>query len=165
MVIIYNYYNIIIIINNIKMPTYDNFISTLKLSGMRLTPQRIAICKYLSETSDHPTSAMIFEQIRAQYPSLSLMTVYNTLERLVNLGLVNSLGNAGDDNVHYDGNTSSHINLACISCHKIVDIDSPQILNLDQEVSDTSGFKLLGVRMMYYGLCPDCQKLTPNITH
>jgi len=140
------------------MSNFDYFISTLQSSGMRLTPQRIAICKLLCETNDHPTSSMIYEQIRAQYPSLSLMTVYNTLDRLVNLGLVNSLGNAGDDNSHYDGNTSSHINLACISCHKIVDVDSPQISNLDNEVSGTSGYKLIGVRMMYYGLCPDCQK-------
>jgi Fur family transcriptional regulator, peroxide stress response regulator len=139
------------------MSNFENYISTLQHSGMRLTPQRIAICKFLSESKDHPTSAMIYDQIRAQYPSLSLMTVYNTLDRLVNLGLVNALGNAGDDNSHYDGNTSSHINLACISCHKIVDIGSPQITNLDHVVSDTSGYKLLGVRMMYYGLCPDCQ--------
>jgi Fur family peroxide stress response transcriptional regulator len=139
------------------MSNFEHFISTLQRSGMRLTPQRIAICKLLSESHDHPTSAMIYDQIRAQYPSLSLMTVYNTLDRLVNLGLVNALGNAGDDNSHYDGNTSSHINLACISCHKIVDMDSPQITNLDHVVSDTSGYKLLGVRMMYYGLCPECQ--------
>jgi Fur family peroxide stress response transcriptional regulator len=139
------------------MSNFEHFISTLQRSGMRLTPQRIAICKLLSESHDHPTSAMIYDQIRVQYPSLSLMTVYNTLDRLVNLGLVNALGNAGDDNSHYDGNTSSHINLACISCHKIVDMDSPQITNLDHVVSDTSGYKLLGVRMMYYGLCPECQ--------
>jgi len=41
-----------------------------------------------------------------------------------------------------------------------VDFDFPQIANLDHKVSDTSGYKLLGVRMMYYGLCPECQKST-----
>jgi Fur family peroxide stress response transcriptional regulator len=140
------------------MSTLDYFISTLKHSGMRLTPQRIAICKLLSESTAHPTAGIIYDQIRTQYPSLSLMTVYNTLNALVNLGVINSLGSAGDDNTHYDGNTSTHINLACISCHKIVDITFPQISHLDDEVSITSGFKLLGVRMMFYGLCPDCQK-------
>jgi Fur family peroxide stress response transcriptional regulator len=140
------------------MANYQVYLSTLQSSGMRLTPQRIAICKYLSETDEHPTSAMIYEHIKAQYPSLSLMTVYNTLDRLMKLGLVNSLGSAGDGNIHYDGDTSSHINLACISCHKIVDVKNNHIPNLDHEISATSGFKLLGVRMMYYGLCPECQK-------
>ena len=142
------------------MATLDTYLTTLKSSGMRLTPQRIAICQLLCESKEHPTSGMIYEQIRAQYPSLSLMTVYNTLDRLVNLGLITSLGTAGDDNTHYDGDTSSHINLACISCHKIVDLTFPQVSNIDQEVSGTSGYKILGIRMMYYGLCPNCQNST-----
>jgi len=147
------------------MSTLDYFTSTLKQTGMRLTPQRIAICKLLSETNTHPTAAMIYELIRGQYPSLSLMTVYNTLNTLVDLGVVNALGNAGDDNVHYDGNTSPHINLACISCHKIEDIDSPKVADLYGEVSNASGFKVLGARMLYYGLCPDCQKSTVHYTY
>jgi Fur family peroxide stress response transcriptional regulator len=142
------------------MATLDTYLTTLKSSGMRLTPQRIAICQLLCESKEHPTSGMIYEQIRAQYPSLSLMTVYNTLDRLVNLGLITSLGTAGDDNTHYDGDTSSHINLACIACHKIVDLTFPQVSNIDQEVSSSSGYKILGVRMMYYGLCPNCQNST-----
>ncbi len=136
------------------------FTSTLKQAGLRLTPQRIAICKLLSETETHPTATAIFDQIRTQYPYLSLMTVYNTLNTLVNLGLVNELGSVGDDQVHYDGNIALHINLACISCHKIVDITSPHISNLGNEISIKSGYKLLGARMMYYGLCPSCLKQT-----
>jgi Fur family transcriptional regulator, peroxide stress response regulator len=142
------------------MTPFDHYISTLKDSGMRLTPQRIAICKLLCESSEHPTAAMIYGHVRMQYPSLSLMTVYNTLDSLVNLGLVNTLGNVGDDNTHYDGDTSSHINLACISCHKIEDISTSQISIIDHEISKNSGYKLLGARMMYYGLCPNCQNQT-----
>jgi Fur family peroxide stress response transcriptional regulator len=145
------------------MSDLDYFTSTLKKARLRLTPQRIAICKLLSGTDSHPTAAMIYEQVRVEYPSLSLMTVYNTLNTLVELGTVNSLGSAGDDNVHYDGDTTPHINLSCISCHKIVDITSPQIAHLGDAVSAVSGYKLLGARMMYYGLCPDCQN--PRFNH
>jgi Fur family transcriptional regulator, peroxide stress response regulator len=142
------------------MSPLEFFTTTLKQANMRLTPQRIAICKLLSETDDHPTAAAIYDQIKAQYPSLSLMTVYNTLNTLVELGTVSALGNAGDGNIHYDGNTSPHINLACVSCHKIIDIASPNIPQLDNEITDASGFKLIGARIMYYGLCPDCQNPT-----
>ena len=142
------------------MSTLNYFTSTLKQTGMRLTPQRIAICQLLSETNTHPTAAMIYGLIRGQYPSLSLMTVYNTLKMLVDLGVVNALGNAGDGQVHYDGNTAPHINLACISCHKIEDINLPNITDLGGDVSNASGYTLLGARLLYYGLCPDCQKLT-----
>lgn len=142
------------------MNTTDQLVSTLKKAGMRITPQRIAICDLLSGSRDHPTAQMIYEQVSPQYPSLSLATVYNTLDVLVGLGAVNVLGSVGDDNAHFDADTSPHINLACISCHKIVDIASPQVGDIDREISQSSGYKLLGARMMYYGLCPDCQLST-----
>jgi Fur family transcriptional regulator, peroxide stress response regulator len=140
------------------MNTLNYFTSTLKQAGLSLTPQRMAICKMLSGSNAHHTAASIYQQVRRQYPSLSLMTVYNTLNTLVNLGAIISLGDAGDDNAHFDGNNSPHINLACISCHTILDFDSPGVAQLESEVSNSSGFKVLGARMLYYGLCPACQK-------
>jgi Fur family peroxide stress response transcriptional regulator len=144
------------------MNSTNHLTASIKMAGLRLTPQRMAICRLLSETDEHPTAARIYDEIRVQYPSLSLMTVYNTLNALVELGAVNELGNAGDGNIHYDGETTPHINLACINCHRIVDVDYPGITNLDQEIAQKSGFKLVGSRMMYYGLCPACQDKKDN---
>lgn len=142
------------------MPLTEDLTTTLQQAGLRITPQRIAICRLLSETDTHPTAAMIYKHVRAQYPSFSMATVYNTLDALIGLGAVNVLGGAGDDSVHYDADTSPHINLACISCHKIVDIDSQQVSNIDHEISNRSGYKILGARILYYGFCPDCQTST-----
>ncbi len=139
------------------MSDYQTLTTTLQQSGMRITPQRVAICKLLTDSDEHPTAAQIFEQVKVQYPSISLATVYNTLDTLVNLGALNVLGHAGDDHVHYDADTEPHVNLACISCHKIVDIPSEHVHHLDAEITDASGFKLLGARVLYYGLCPECQ--------
>jgi Fur family peroxide stress response transcriptional regulator len=100
---------------------------------------------------------MIYDELRPQFPSLSLATIYNTLDTLVGLGAVNVLGHAGDDHVHYDADMEPHVNLACISCHRIVDIPSEHVQHLDSEISEASGYKLLGARVLYYGLCPECQ--------
>ncbi len=134
-------------------------IQALKRAGFRLTPQRIAICDLLANSEEHPTAQAIYEALRAQYPSLSLATVYNTLEALVNLGVINALGSAGDDSVHYDADTQPHINLACLSCHKVIDLPSEYIQHVEEEVETASGYRLLGARVLYYGLCPECQKL------
>ncbi len=139
------------------MISYHLLTNSLQESGMRLTPQRVAICKLLSESEEHPTASIIFQQIKEQFPSLSLATVYNTLDTLVQLGAINVLGHAGDDHVHYDANTQPHVNLACVSCHKIVDVESSYVQQLDGEISQASGYQLLGARVLYYGLCPDCQ--------
>ena len=131
--------------------------SALQKAGMRLTPQRMAVCKLLTESDEHPSAAMIYEELHPQFQSLSLATVYNTLDMLVRLGAVNVLGHAGDDHVHYDAELEPHVNLACISCHRIVDIPSEHIHHLNSEISQASGYKLLGSRVLYYGLCPECQ--------
>jgi Fur family transcriptional regulator, peroxide stress response regulator len=138
----------------LNLPTLT---SALQQAGMRLTPQRVAICKLLTESDEHPTAAMIYEELHPQFQSLSLATVYNTLDTLVGLGAVNVLGHAGDDHVHYDADLEPHVNLACISCHRIVDVPSEHIQHLDNEITQTSGYKLLGSRVLYYGLCPECQ--------
>lgn len=130
----------------------------LRAAGLRLTPQRLAIYRYLSSTDSHPTAQAIFEKLRTEYPSMSLATVYNTLETLVNLGIINSLGTAGDDAVHYDGDLTPHVNLACVSCHRVIDLQSENVDQLELEVAERSGYQILGARVLYYGLCPRCAR-------
>lgn len=138
------------------MTNAQRLIDTLKQAGMRITPQRRLICDYLSETDAHPTAARVYETLKAEMPSLSLMTVYNTLNTLAELGAIQVVGQAGDDTVHYDPDLEPHVNVICISCQKIIDVPSPQIAAMRQEVDSESGFKILGARMSFYGLCPDC---------
>lgn len=139
------------------MTAYEKMVTALKNSGLRLTPQRQAICRLLVESKEHPSAQMIYEQLHNEDHSLSLATVYNTLDALSKIGAVSVLGVVGgDDAVRYDADIEPHINLACIRCHRIIDIASPTVLVLEQEVEKNSGYTLLGSRVVYYGLCPDC---------
>jgi Fur family peroxide stress response transcriptional regulator len=133
------------------------FTQAIQHAGLRLTPQRIAICEVMAASDRHPTAQMIYDELRPRFPSLSLATVYNTLDTLVKLGLVNALGATGDDAIHYDADTSPHVNLACIECHRMIDLPSRHIQALENEVQHSSGYKLLGARVVYYGVCPECQ--------
>lgn len=136
----------------------------LRKAGLRATPQRIAICELLTESHDHPTANDIYLELKEKFPSLSLATIYNTLDVLVGIGLVNALGSIGDDKVHFDADVSPHINLACVKCHKIVDATSDFIHQLNDEINKNSGFELFGSRILYYGHCPDCQTKINQIT-
>ncbi len=138
-------------------------IEALRKAGLRATPQRIAICELLTESDAHPTANDIYIELKQQFPSLSLATIYNTLDVLVGIGLVNALGSIGDDKVHFDADVSPHINLACVKCHKIVDATSNFINQLNDEINKKSGFELFGSRILYYGHCPECQnKISQN---
>jgi Fur family peroxide stress response transcriptional regulator len=140
------------------MNTYETMLQALKSAGYRITSQRKAICRVLAESDEHPSAQMIFEQIRKQDDTLSLATVYNTLDALTHLGVVNVLGEVGDrDSIRYDGDITPHVNLACVRCHRIIDIPSQFVHDLECEVEQNSGYALMGARVLYYGLCPDCQ--------
>lgn len=145
------------------MPNISTLTTALQEAGMRITPQRVAVCELLATSKEHPTATMIYEELKPRFSSLSLATVYNTLDTLTSLGVVNVLGQAGDDTVHYDADTEPHVNLACISCSRIIDISSEHVTHLDTEITAASGYKLLGARVLYYGLCPACQKKQAKI--
>jgi Fur family peroxide stress response transcriptional regulator len=140
------------------MAEVTHLLHSLRKAGFRLTPQREAICRLLAGTDTHPSAQKIFDELRPSYSSLSLATVYNTLDVLVQMGVVNALGGAGDGTEHYDADLEPHVNLACIECHRIIDLPSQAVHELEGEVAQSSGYKLLGARVMYYGLCPDCQQ-------
>jgi len=141
------------------MTDLEHLISILRHSGRRITPQRRAICRILSETDTHPTAAKIYEVLKAEMPSLSLMTVYNTLNTLVELGAIHTIGQAGDDTVHYDTHTEPHVNVVCVACHNIFDIPSEKIELLKRDIEEKSGYCQLSSRIIIEGLCPNCQKI------
>lgn len=132
----------------------------LRDSGLRLTPQRVAVCEILAASRSHPTAYEIYRRLRRRFPTISLATVYKTLDVLVRLGLVSALGDAGDGMVHYDGDTEPHINLVCLSCHRVQDLEGVDVRDLYQHVVARSGYVLQGARLVYYGLCPECQRKT-----
>jgi Fur family transcriptional regulator, peroxide stress response regulator len=125
----------------------------LREAGFRMTPQRVAICQALAIRFDHPTAQSVYRQVKSTYPSLSMTTVYQTLDTLLRIGAITSLGTAGDDAVHFEVNTDPHINLACLTCHRIRDLNSRAIRDLEAEVQQAIGSKVLSGRVVYYSEC------------
>ena len=61
------------------------------ISGLSLSKQRQEVYQVLLEQRDHPTANEVHQRVRKKLPSISLATVYNCLEALVNHGLVNQV--------------------------------------------------------------------------
>jgi Fur family peroxide stress response transcriptional regulator len=141
------------------MISTKQWITKLNQAGVRATPQRIAICMALCDSERHPTASAIYEAVRTQFPSLSLATVYKTLDMLVELGMASELGRVGGGQIHYDGDTSLHFHLGCISCHKVIDIEAEGARRLLEDIQAQSQFEIYHSGLVYYGLCPDCQQV------
>lgn len=59
-----------------------------KLEGLRMTRQRREVYDVLMSLRDHPTASEVYERAKSNMPGISLATVYNCLEALVDHGAV-----------------------------------------------------------------------------
>ncbi len=136
---------------------YQQLVAKLKERSYRITPQRAALLRLIASSEEHPSAAHLYDRLRIDFPTTSLATVYKTLNLLKELGEVLELGFSNDDN-RYDGSKPyPHPHLVCIRCHKIIDPDVV-VNDLTQEVASQTGFDILGHRLDFYGLCPDCKQ-------
>jgi Fur family peroxide stress response transcriptional regulator len=132
-------------------------IGKLKQRGYRLTPQRMAVLKILAHSDGHPSVDKIYEQVRDSFPMTSLGTVYKTITLLKDMGEVLELGFSDDSN-RYDGNKPyPHPHLICIKCKNIIDPDINTLESLPSVVAEKYGYQILGHRLDFYGICPECQ--------
>ncbi len=131
-------------------------IKKYKLLNIKLTPQRIAILDYLERNKTHPSVSEIFKYVNRRFPSMSFATVYNTLNTLVQHGRIREL-TMDNDKKRFDPNTLPHHHLTCIKCKRIIDVDLDYPLSLPENKS--SGFKVLGNHIEFYGICSECSSL------
>ena len=128
-----------------------------KDKGMRLTPQRLAILKFMEGNTSHPAAEDIFREVKKDTPTISFATVYNTLEALTNKGAILEI-TIDPTKKHYDPNTTPHNHIVCIGCNEITDVfvDYSATLKLPAQV--LKEFRLIGNHVDFYALCKKCQK-------
>lgn len=121
--------------------------------SLRVTQQRIVIFKELLQTDEHPTADKLYAALKDDYPSLSLATVYKTLDTFFFKGLIKKI-KANDDSFHYDADTSFHHHLICVKTDKIMDYKSEDLsvmLNKYFEKQEIDNFKINDIQLNIYG--------------
>lgn len=136
-----------------QMKTKSEMLAKLKQAGCRITKQRLAIINFVAGRKDHPSARQILNEINSD-SGVSFATVYNTLKTLVDLELIREIDFEHGDN-RYDTNLIPHLNLVCIECGNIKDIDFK--LPISPEVIKTkNNFTTLNYRLEYMGICAQC---------
>src|SRR5215475_11633222 len=93
----------------------------LRESGLKLTPQRLAIVRELSANPTHPTAQELFERLRPALPTMSFATVYNTLDALSSAGLCVALSLSPGPS-RFDPNMEAHYHAVCDRCGLVRDV-------------------------------------------
>jgi Fur family transcriptional regulator, peroxide stress response regulator len=137
---------------------FEELVTKLRERKYRLTPQRIALLRLLAASEGHPSASQLYEQMKDEFPTTSLATVYKTLNVLKEIDEVLELGFSNDDN-RYDGSRPyPHPHLICVRCRKIMDPEVSIAQDLVQQVAQRSGYQIISHRLEFYGVCPDCRE-------
>jgi Fe2+ or Zn2+ uptake regulation protein len=130
--------------------------------GLKVTPQRQAIFRILHGAESHPTAESVYAAASADMPTISLRTVYQTLNDLAAMGEVQQL-DLGTGSSRFDPNLDVHHHLVCEGCGIVVDVYA-DASGVRISPKQRHGFEIAATEVVFRGTCPDCRSTTKPTT-
>jgi Fe2+ or Zn2+ uptake regulation protein len=123
---------------------------------LKVTRQRQCIFRVLHDNGSHPTAHEVFESLRGEMPTISLRTVYQTLNDLVALGEIQQF-DVGTGAARFDPVTGAHHHLVCTGCGAMRDVHC-DLAGLRLPARKHPGFAISGAEVVFRGLCANCSQ-------
>lgn len=138
------------------MKTPTELTEMFRARGLKVTPQRQCIFRVLHGNGAHPSAESVYDVARSEMPTISLKTVYQTLNDLADMGEINQL-DLGTGASRFDPNTEGHHHLVCTSCGKVRDlyVDVGALSVPDEQLH---GFAVGQAEVVFRGLCSECAR-------
>ncbi len=121
--------------------------------GLKVTPQRLAIFQALHHHTGHPSAESVYAQVVADMPTVSLRTVYQTLNDLADMGELQQL-TFGAGPSRFDPNTDGHHHLVCEMCGRVRDVYVDAAPVLAGPAAD--GYRITATEIVFRGVCDEC---------
>jgi len=137
------------------------FYDFCKKNNLKVTPQRIEIYKIVINSKEHPSLSMVYKSVKKKFPNISIDTVYRTLRKFVEIGIVKEVENY-EDFRRYDGFTENHHHFHCIKCYKIFDIPYNEVGKLSINDFFNKNFEILDYKIILKGICKKCKSKKEN---
>lgn len=96
---------------------------------LKATHQRMVVLEALNNCKTHPTVESIYDQVKPSNPSISLATVYKTLETFAEAGLISKVPTT-EGHMRYDSNLSNHGHIYCLNTDEIIDYYDEELNNV-----------------------------------
>ena len=120
--------------------------------------KREAILQKIRGSHIHPTAEWVYQELKNEYPDLSLGTVYRNLTRFKEDGTIRSLGVINGQK-HFDGELNAHDHFLCVECGQILDLARPAFLEESIEhLEKTGNLVVRSYDLLLRGTCPACCK-------
>ena len=124
--------------------------------NFRMTTQRKVILEELRKVDTHPSADEVYEMVRKRLPRISLGTVYRNLEILSERGEIQKLELSGTLK-RFDGVAENHYHIRCVDCGRVVDAPVDCDIEINNQLKDTTNYRIIGHKLEFIGICPACQ--------
>ena len=141
----------------------DGFVARCRAATLAVTPQRLAIFRQLAATDRHPSAEELHAAVRREMPTLSLATVYKTLDTLAAIGAVRPVSRLGARG-RWDANLGPHHHLICTECGAVSDVTERALdaaARPARRVAARHGFAAAGHAVEIFGRCAACRRARP----
>lgn len=119
-------------------------------AGLKMTGQRKIILKVLEDAEDHPSVEAVYERAKAADPTISMATVYRTLNLLDELQLV-IRRDFNEKFSRYDMNTDHHHHLIDIESGEVIEFQNQEIEEMKKAIANSLGYDLVECKLELYG--------------
>ncbi|MEY2436821.1 MAG: Fur family transcriptional regulator, peroxide stress response regulator [Acidimicrobiaceae bacterium] len=136
------------------MRTPAELTELFRARGLKVTPQRQAIFRILHDARIHPTAEAVYAAAATEMPTISLRTVYQTLNDLASMGEVHAL-DLGTGSARFDPNLDAHHHLVCESCGAVHDLYA-DFGEVKVPSRQRQGFVVESTEIVFRGRCAEC---------
>lgn len=119
-------------------------------AGLKMTGPRKTILKVLGESIDHPSVEVVYERAKALDSSISIATVYRTLNMLDELDLV-TRHEFKENFSRYETNMDHHHHLIDLESGQVIEFQNAELEALKEKIARDMGFELVDHRLELYG--------------
>ncbi|SMC09388.1 Fur family transcriptional regulator [Nitratiruptor tergarcus] len=129
---------------------YVEYTNMLKEKELKSTPQRVAMLGIL-EQKGHADIEDIYSEIKKEFVSISLATVYKNINTLLEAGIIQEI-KVPHKKSKFELKKHKHSHFVCEKCGNVYDVEQPK--SIDIELPE--GFKPKETSLMLSGICPKC---------
>ena len=123
-----------------------------------MTRQRALILEVIREGRGHLDADEVYRRARERQSRLSLSTVYRTLQRLKQLGLVEEL-HFDEAHHHYELKPATeHHHLVCLGCGRVIEFQYPLANSVRRNVAEAKDFEIVETEVRIAGYCAQCRR-------
>ncbi len=139
-------------------PAKTIFAEYLRNNGLLESRQREQILDIFLKTEKHPTINDLYDLVRRKHPKIGLATVYRTMKVICDAGLARETDFGGDiRRFEHKYQHQHHDHLICLNCGRIIEVISPAIEKLQENLARKHRFKAIRHKMEVFGLCKTCK--------